>query len=393
VESPRRTISRWDVLLAVVLSIAYQIELWRPIWVPIDPTDDTLTDEARWIAAAFGLALTASLAVRRPYPLLGLLLAFPALASSVPGGIDGTPTLTVTLMIVLLSVGSGTRDAVALIGAVGVGGLITTAILHDPDARLDLGDLIQPVLLLGGSWMAGLALRIRHERERSLEAHATALEHAQESRAQAAVADERARIARELHDVVAHAIAVIVVQARGGRAALSNDPGSTREALDAIEATGVQAINEMHRLVGVIRDIDDPATLRPTPGLRDLDRLIGDVRDAGLAVDLAIEGTPVDVAPGVDLSAYRIIQEALTNALRHAGTTTARVRVRYQDDRLDVEISDSGGDASGLVSADQLGLIGMRERAALVGGTLQAEESPDGGFRVRAHLPLATEST
>lgn len=377
--------------LAVVLSIAYQIELWRPIWVPLDATEDSLTEEGRWIAAGLGFALTASISVRRRYPLLGLLLAFPALVSSFPGGIDGTPALTLTLMVVLFSVGSETRDVVALIGAVGVGGLIAVAILHDPDARLDLGDLLQPVLLLGGAWLAGLALRIRRDREDALEQRAAALERDHGSRAQAAVSDERARIARELHDVVAHAIAVIVVQARGGRASLAGDPGSTREALSAIEATGVQALTEMHRLVGVLRDAGDTAMLSPTPGLRDLGRLIGDLRDAGLVVELSIEGDPVEVPPGVDLSAYRIIQEALTNALRHAGPTTARVRVQYDQHDLDLEVSDSGGDPAELGSGDRLGLIGMRERANLVGGTLEAGSMSTGGYRVRAHLPIGTD--
>jgi signal transduction histidine kinase len=277
------------------------------------------------------------------------------------------------------------------VGAVGVGCLLTIAILRDPDARFDLGDLVLPILVVGGAWLAGLALRIRHDREQALEKRAAALERDRDALALAAVADERVRIGRELHDGVAHAIGVIVVQARGGRASLSTDPAATREALDAIETTGVQALNEMHRLVEIIRSDDERASLSPPPGLRDLDRLVDQVREAGLPVDFAVEGTPTDVAPGVDLSAYRIVQEALTNALRHAGTATARVRITYAAADLGLEITDTGAPASATDQRDGLGLVGMRERAALVGGSLDAEPVAGGGFVVRARLPIAPD--
>jgi signal transduction histidine kinase len=302
------------------------------------------------------------------------------------GGLDGTPALTVTLMVVLFSVGSGTRDSGALVGAVGVGCLLTIAILRDPDARFDLGDLVLPILVVGGAWLAGLALRIRHDREQALEKRAAALERDRDALALAAVADERVRIGRELHDVVAHAIGVIVVQARGGRASLSTDPAATREALDAIETTGVQALNEMHRLVEIIRSDDERASLSPPPGLRDLDRLVDQVREAGLPVDFAVEGTPTDVAPGVDLSAYRIVQEALTNALKYAGPARAWVTVRWRDRELELEIandgsSEAGGDGRGH------GLAGLRERVALVGGSIESGPRAGGGFVVTARLP------
>jgi len=380
-----------DLLLAVFLSVAFQIELWLRIWTPLDEAEPGPTGSGRLLAAGIGLALTMSVAWRQRYPLIGLGLALPILVVTGPGGIDGTPALSVTLIVVLFSVGRCTRDSSALIGAAGVGGMIAVAVIRDPDARLDLGDFLQPVLILGGAWLAGLALRIRHDRERALEQRAADLEVERDARAVAAIADERARIAREVHDIVAHSIGVIVLQARGGRASLAADPAATRGALDAIETTGVQAINEMHRLVTVLRVDDDPASLVPPPGLRDLDQLLARIRDAGLPVELVVEGTPVDLAPGVDLSAYRIVQEALTNALRHAGASGARVRIGYGERELKIEISDGGGRPAA-IGTEGLGLVGMRERAALVGGRLEAEPRSGGGFVVRARLPTEQSS-
>jgi signal transduction histidine kinase len=382
-----------DVILAMALSVAYQVELWLGLWDPFDATDAATPGSMRWIAAATGLALTSSIAVRRRLPLLGLGLAFLVLVTTGSGGLDGTPALTLTLMVVLYSVGSNTRETSALVGSAGVGGLIAIAILRDPDARLDLGDLLQPVFLLGGSWVAGLAIRVRRDRELALERRAAKLERERDSRAEAAVADERALIARELHDIVAHAIGVIVVQTRGARASLVTDPEASRSALDTIEALGVEAITEMHRLVEVIRPTDDVDDRTPAPGLHDLDDLLARVRGAGLHVEYRVEGTPVEVAPGVDLSAYRIIQEALSNALRHASATQADVVVRYGETDLDLMITDRGGEPSDPSAAPGLGLIGMRERTTLVGGRLEAGPAPDGGFIVRVMLPIRPEGT
>jgi signal transduction histidine kinase len=230
-------------------------------------------------------------------------------------------------------------------------------------------------------------MRLRRERVRELESRAALFEREREHEARTAVVDERARIARELHDVVAHAISVIVLQARGGRHALASDPEETRQALNAIEATGSQALAEMRRLIGVLRPQDESVSLSPQPSLRDIGDLVSHVRDAGLPIELAVEGQPFELPTGIDLAAYRIVQEALTNALRHAGPASARVVVRYQDVGLEIEITDSGA-SSGATSREGHGLVGMRERASLYGGSIETGPRPEGGFRVLARLPL-----
>jgi signal transduction histidine kinase len=387
VKPPRFIHDYGDALLAVALTLFLQLEIWLPGWGVIDDPDEMLTSGEQVVAAALGLAFTGALAWRRRIPLAPLALAFPVLAVTGPGGLDGTPALLLALVVAVYSVGSETRDTEALAGALGVGALVAGAVLRDPDARETLGDLLLPVFILGGAWLAGLAIRFRRDQTRAAEERAAELDRAREAEARTAVADERARIARELHDVVAHAIGVIVIQARGGRRTLDTDLEASREALGAIETTAVGALAEMRRLLGVLRADDDGIALAPRPGLRDLDRLIDQVREAGLPVELSIEGDPVELAPGVDLSAYRIVQEALTNALRHAGPASARVVVRYGGGRLDLEVTDTGpGGAAGRSVGH--GLLGMRERVALYGGDLEAGPQQGGGFTVRAHLPL-----
>ena len=208
--------------------------------------------------------------------------------------------------------------------------------------------------------------------------------------AEAAIVEERGRIARELHDVVAHAISVIVLQARGGRRLHDSEPDETRGALDTIEHTGQQALVEMRRLVGLLRESDEELALAPQPTLSRLDHLVDQVRAAGLPVELSIEGEPIELPPGIDLSAYRIVQEALTNALKHAGPAQARVSLRYHPDGLEIEIADDGaGTANG--DSGGHGLVGIRERVSVYGGELDAGPQADGGFAVRARLPYASE--
>jgi signal transduction histidine kinase len=208
------------------------------------------------------------------------------------------------------------------------------------------------------------------------------------------VADERARIARELHDVVAHSISVMVVQAGSARLQLRNQPDTSEEALRSVERTGRQALAEMRRMLGVLRTDHDDLALLPQPSLQGLDQLVDQMREAGLAVDAHVQGGPATLPPGLDLSAYRIVQEALTNALKHAGRTCASVSVGYLPDQLLLEITNQPGAAvHGRVNGGH-GLIGMRERAALFGGTLKAGPQPDGGYRVVAAIPLpAPEKT
>jgi len=216
--------------------------------------------------------------------------------------------------------------------------------VNDPES-LNVGAVIFFGMLIGVPWAVGRMVHHRRKREIALEERADALEREQDQRARAAVAEERQRIARELHDVVAHAISVIVVQARGGRRMLDAEPAEARGAFDTIERTGQEALGEMRRLLGLLRESEEEVALAPQPTLARLDELVGQVRDAGLPVELAIEGHATELPPGVDLSAYRIVQEALTNALKHAGPATARVTIRYAADNLELETSNAGTSA------------------------------------------------
>jgi signal transduction histidine kinase len=205
--------------------------------------------------------------------------------------------------------------------------------------------------------------------------------------AREAVVDERARIARELHDAIAHNVSMMVVQAGAERRVLEEAQGSTHEVLETIERIGRGALTEMRRLVGMLRsDAGDP--LAPQPGLDDLPLLVNQVRDAGLAVDLRVEGERRELPVGIELSAYRIVQEALTNALKHAGDARAAVNVRYGPESLELEIVDDGTGAAAPVASGGHGLVGMRERVALYGGRFDAGRRAGGGFAVRVLLPI-----
>ncbi|HEU4355307.1 MAG TPA: sensor histidine kinase [Actinomycetota bacterium] len=211
--------------------------------------------------------------------------------------------------------------------------------------------------------------------------------HDRELAAREAVSVERARIARELHDVVAHHMSVMVVQAGAARAVVGTDAAATTEALRQIEASGRAGLTEMRRLLEILKSGEPDGARAPQPGLERLDDLLEGMRATGLPVEAVVEGTPQPLSPGVDLSAYRIVQEALTNTLKHAGEAHARVLLRYGPDALEIEVADDGRGAVDTDGGGQ-GLIGMRERVQLFGGTLNSGPRPGGGFLVRARLPL-----
>jgi signal transduction histidine kinase len=217
---------------------------------------------------------------------------------------------------------------------------------------------------------------------------ATRAEREREARARAAVADERARIARELHDVVGHSVSVMTVQASGVRRLLRPEQEREREALLIVERTGREALAEMRRMVGVLRRPEEAPALAPQPSLEHVDRLVEQTREAGLPVELRVEGEATELPAGVDLTAYRLVQEGLTNALKHARATRAEVVVNYGDSQIEVMVLDDG---SGVGNGDGggHGLVGMRERVSVYGGELDAGPRPGGGFRLRARLPLA----
>ena len=205
--------------------------------------------------------------------------------------------------------------------------------------------------------------------------------------AREAVVEERARIARELHDVIAHHVSMIVLQAGAERRVLGEENASTREVLETVEQSGRSALTETRRLLGMLRgEGNDPLT--PQPGLDDVPMLVGQLRDAGLPVELSIDGERRELPVGIELSAYRIVQEALTNTLKHAGDARATVHVRYGPDSLELEIADDGPGENKRAPGGGHGLVGMRERVALYGGRLDASRRPSGGFAVRVVLPI-----
>jgi signal transduction histidine kinase len=248
-------------------------------------------------------------------------------------------------------------------------------------------DLVFIPLRFVVAWVAGYALRERAEQAEAAEERAAHAEREREAAGRVAVAEERSRIARELHDIVAHAVSVMVLQVGAVRHKLSDAMAEDREALRGVELAGRKALAEMRGLLAAMRPEGEEAELVPQPGLDGLDSLLDEVGRAGLPVELHYDGKPVPLPRGIDLSAYRIVQEGLTNALKHAHATDADVTVRYRPDELEIEVRDNG---SGSATSDGLGhgLIGVRERVKIYGGKMTAGTSTGGGFVLSTHLPL-----
>jgi signal transduction histidine kinase len=346
--------------------------------------------------------LAPALAVRRRYPVVCLVLV-----GAIQVGLSATSTAVganvPAELIAPYSVAAhaGRRSRLVMAGVVaGVLVVVALPVWSRAQARQDA-----LALLIGGAgaWLLGTVMRSRRQEVGRLAEHADRLERERELLARQAVADERLRIARELHDVVAHNLSVLVVRAQAMQPIVVRDPDRARGLAVSIEETGREALTEMRQLLGVLRaedDGDQPATSPPgpQPGLDRLDALMEQVREAGLPVTLTTDGGPRRLAPAADLSAYRIVQEALTNVLRHAGPARAEVAVRYLDDGLTIAIVDDGRGASARLNSNQLpgaghGLVGMRERVALFGGELRAGPRLGGGFEVRARIPFErTES-
>jgi signal transduction histidine kinase len=380
-------------------------------------------------AVALVLASTVPLVWRRRLPLAVSLVAglasaayglapYPDLAMPIPvGGVVG-----------LYSVAAwGSRRAALVSG--GVAAVVVAVTVGLPRTDADLVDAIFVVSALAGAWILGDRARLQRVVAAELRERAGRLERERAEGARRAVAAERSRIARELHDVVAHHVSMMVVQAEAGPVAVEHDPARAAGAFEAVAVTGRQALVEMRRLLGVLRGDGEPApALAPQPGLDQVPSLVEQVARAGLQVEVVVEGERAPLPAGVDLSAYRIVQEALTNAVKHGGSGRARVLVRYGPDDLELEIHNegpAGGDGragggrvgrgeNGLESASGpqpeawsrpsaddppiptgrfagRGLVGMRERVAVFGGELRVGPAPGGGFTVAARLPTGSD--
>jgi signal transduction histidine kinase len=375
---------------AVDVALASAVAAAMALTIGIAEEDDpTRSPDA--LAYLLGLTVAALLLLRRRWPL-GVLIATVGVLS-VYFGLD-YPAFSPALPLAVpaysaAAAGRGLWAAVILAAFVVLGGTV---------ARLDEGDSLADVLrtslitdwaLLAAVLLLGEAVRNRRAWAEEVRRRLLRAEEDQEREAERRVQQERLRIAREMHDVLAHTIAAINVQAGVGADVIDDSPAKARASLRDIRRQSRDAMAELRATVGVLREGATDVPLAPAPGLAELDGLVQTAARAGLRVDVSIAGTARQLPGAVDLAAYRIVQEALTNVVRHAHASTAKVSVGYDPAAVVLEVQDNGsGDANGATAAhDGHGLIGMRERAAAVGGTLQAGAAPGGGFRVHARLP------
>ena len=369
-----------DVVLAAVLAVAALIDVARnPVaWGGSGPAQILLA-----------LAATLPLAVRARRPIVTVTVVNLAggalLVLAAPHQPAFEPFAALVIGFYSLAAHTPLRRGIAAFAAMVAIGVPFSVVASARGSSS--GNLLPPIAFLLAAWAVGRIIRSRHLRTLELEELTRQLEEQRDMQAEAAVAVERGRIARELHDVVAHNVSMMVVQAGAAERVLDGEQTEVRAALSAISETGRQTVDEMRTLLGVLRAGEDGETLSPQPGLGDLESLVGSVRDAGLPVALRIEGTPSTLSPALDLSAYRIVQEALTNTVKHAGPARAEVTIRYRQATLELEVRDDGAGAEDARSNGH-GLIGMRERVALFGGRLDVGPSA-AGFTVRASFPLA----
>jgi signal transduction histidine kinase len=385
----RGPFTRWpraaDAVLAIVVFLV-------ALFVKSEgPNDDLAIRSPKEVSIAGLLVLavaSGALYWRRSRPLfvLGVTLSASALSYGLTSlGSVGAAELElvgVAMLVALYGVGRyATDDRWSQIGLGGVFAVIALSATVEGVTPVEIGFGFVVAFVV---WYLGRRLRLRSER-------ASELEREQAAEARRAIAEERTRIARELHDVVAHRVSLMTVQAGAAKTVAADDLESALQAMDAVEEAGRQALSELRHLLDVLRPETEVAGLGPQPGLGDVPRLVVQFEEAGLDVSITMDGAPPDLPARVDLSAYRIVQEALTNVLKHAGPT-ARTEVRISTDNhsVAIEVLDDGHGDTILPGAGQ-GIVGMRERAQLLGGSLDAGPRPEGGFQVVAHLPIEEE--
>jgi signal transduction histidine kinase len=373
-----------DALLAAAVTAMVLVDL-------ASPTDAVGVRRTDALAVLLSLLQTLPLAFRRRAPLVAFVLTLAGVCAYYPLGYEVTDgTLATFVGVYTVAAYEDRRKSLVGLGLLAVGMTwywLTRAEPFDPTTPIWIGIL---GLL---SWGLGEYVRTRRAYTAEVEALAERLDRARALEARQAAWQERARLARELHDVIGHTVNVMVIQAGAGRRTLAADRGLAERAFQTIESTGREALEELDRLLGILRTEEDEPELPPQPGLEQLHALAGRFEDAGLPVEITIEGNEVPLPRSLDQSAYRILQEALTNALRHAGGTIAHVAVRYRNDRLELEVANDGREdrrPQNHHPGGGRGLIGIRERVALFGGDLEAGPRAGGGFVVRCRFPLTT---
>jgi len=331
------------------------------------------------------LLCTAPLLVRRRWPIPVLLVALAGF--SIAGDASNLASLAGGL-IAAVSVGLDDRHPVlGTVAVLAVAAGIAIEFGRGSYTQLPIPGFLAPFLLIGSAFLAGRAIASRQLLANQHLERANELQRDRETAIKTATEAERRHIARELHDVIAHSVGVMVVQAGAARHVLTERPEAAQESLLAVETSGHEAMAELRRLLGVLNENGEAAPMSPQPGMERIDALITRIRESGLPVELRVDGTVRALPPGVDVAAYRIVQEALTNAMKYAGGAPTHAVVRYSDEAIDVDVVDEGTVRTAAEGIGR-GLTGMRERVALFGGTIEAGRREGGGYGVHAHLPI-----
>jgi signal transduction histidine kinase len=339
--------------------------------------------ESVWLHVVVGGGAMAAIAWRRRFPVL---VAFLVTSSNLVVNPEGEFTVLLSLVLVMFTAGAELDPPRSYLGL--AAGLVPFLGGIANAGRLVPSDVAAAAVFLAGPWAVGSVLRQRSAHAAEAVARAATLEREQEAQAAAAVEAERTRIARELHDIVSHSISVVTIQTQAVRRRLGPEHAREAEDLAAVEATAREALAEMRRLLGVLRSSGESASLAPQPGLAELPRLVAQATSADVEVGLEVDGDPFPLPPGADLAAYRIAQEGITNALRHADATRVRVRLRYGPGEVEVQVDDDGRGLEARAPDGGHGLVGVRERVALYGGTVRVSQAPEGGVRLVATLPV-----
>ena len=385
-------LSRRDQLIDIAVSGALSALVLVQIWHgPITQIGDGPISGPKPVLVLIGLAATLPLAIRRRWPLIALiiLIADGNLQPYFATKQFGSPVLNLfeiflAVVLIVYSTAANTTGLRTWIGAgIILAGPTVSAFVND-----NLSAQFGSYVFYAVAWFLGKTIRHRNERSRRLADRATTLEQTRDAEVEQAVSDERSRMARELHDVVSHSVSLMTLQAGAARQAMDVHPQRARQQLLGIESTGREAMVEMRRLLGLLRDAPDGPALEPQPSLRHLDLLVERMKEAGMPVVLTADDIPPSMPRGVDLTAYRIVQEALTNVLKHSKPTCVQVNIRVLEHAVEIEVHDDGIPQPTAPGSHGHGLIGMRERVAVYGGELDAGPAPERGFRLKARIPF-----
>jgi signal transduction histidine kinase len=380
-----------DLAIAGVITAVVQIQIWHGA---ITQIGDGPVSGPKPLLTVLALGLTAPIAIRRRWPLVAVTVAMADFAFHpfLSNGPFGHANLNlfevfVALVLIVYSTAANTTGRRSWIGA----GIIVGAQLFGSLSSIltvGFGPQFGSYFFYAVAWGFGKTMQHRNALSARLADRAATLEQTRDAEVEKAVTDERSRMARELHDVVSHNVSLMTLQAGAARQALDVHPQRARQQLLGIESTGREAMVEMRRLLGLLRDASGEPALEPQPSLRHLDLLVERMKEAGLPVQLSADDIPASVPRGVDLTAYRIVQEGLTNVLKHSKPSCVQVKIRVQESVVEVEVEDDGIPNNGSLGTHGHGLIGMRERVAVYGGELEAGRAPGRGFRLKARIPF-----